>query len=84
MKAEQCFFEVPFSVKEGDTIINGTIDLVFLEPAGWCLYDYKTDDYLKDSKRKATYEKQIAMYAEKLAKITGKPIAEKELISVRM
>lgn len=51
MKSKHHFMEVPFSVSvdgnryglEGETVISGTIDLVFQENDGWVLVDYKTD-----------------------------------------
>jgi ATP-dependent helicase/nuclease subunit A len=92
--AEQVLTEVPFSVWEAPpvgatappTLIKGVIDLVFLEPGGWVLVDYKTDDVppaelptLLD-----TYRGQITAYRQYWEQLTGQKIKEAGLYSTRL
>ena len=67
---------------EGQTLIQGVIDLCFIEDGAWVLVDYKTDsadgETLMDR-----YAGQIRWYAKALEKITGLPVREKLLFALR-
>ncbi|MDP8298511.1 MAG: UvrD-helicase domain-containing protein [Candidatus Tantalella remota] len=79
LDSKEKYFEMPFSLAEGDTVLAGAIDLVFKEDGGWVIVDYKTDNYEKDPGRKKAYEKQLAIYAEHWENITGEPVKDKLL-----
>jgi len=62
-------------------IIEGVIDLAFLEADGWVIADYKTDlgtdpDF---GTRLDEYRRQVAMYAEAWTRLTGEPVKERVL-----
>ena len=62
-------------------IIEGVIDLAFLEADGWVIADYKTDlgtDPAFET-RADEYRRQVAMYAEAWARLTGDPVKERIL-----
>jgi ATP-dependent helicase/nuclease subunit A len=60
------------------TVLRGVIDLVFLEPAGWVIVDYKTDDRsgqpLDDLV--AHYSPQIRLYADAWRQASGQAVRE--------
>ena len=63
--------------------LQGIIDCCFLEEDGWILVDYKTDTVLDGTTPEATAEKhrqQLALYAEALEKLTGKPVKEQLIV----
>ena len=66
-------------------IVRGVIDLVFREPGGWVIVDYKTDDREGESVEPLVehYAGQIRLYAEAWAGITGEPVSEIGLYFVR-
>ena len=82
VKAEEKYFEVPFSTKKDNTVITGVIDLIFKEADGWVVVDYKTDDFEADPKRKVVYEKQIEMYSALWEEIAGERVKERMLYKV--
>jgi ATP-dependent helicase/nuclease subunit A len=63
-------------------IIDGRIDLVFREPDGWVIVDYKSDtagerippDLLR------RYQAQLVLYAEAWARLSGEPVTERNLL----
>ncbi len=59
-------------------IVQGVIDLCFLEDGRWVLVDYKTDA-VKTSAREAAekYALQLSLYQKALERITRIPVAEK-------
>ena len=72
------------SVEEEETllrVIEGVVDLAFREDGGWVIADYKTDlgtdpDF---SSRIKTYRKQVDLYADAWARLTGDPVKERIL-----
>ncbi len=82
LASSEKYFEMPFSIAEGDTILAGAIDLVFKEDGEWVLVDYKTDNFEKDPERKRAYDKQLAIYAAHWESITGEPVKDKVLCRV--
>lgn len=71
--------EVPFGTWEGDTFINGTIDLAFREGEGWILVDYKTDVLEDDSHLEELvkyYAPQMEIYQKYWERITGEKVRE--------
>jgi ATP-dependent helicase/nuclease subunit A len=82
LKAKEKFYEIPFSVKTDPSspkpvILNGVIDLVFLEPDGWVIADYKTDEINGGLQSFIDYyTPQVKVYVEFWEKITGKKVKE--------
>ena len=62
-------------------VLEGVIDLAFLEKDGWVIADYKTDvgtdpDF---ARRRAGYRRQVDLYAEAWARLTGDTVKERVL-----
>jgi ATP-dependent exoDNAse (exonuclease V) beta subunit len=64
---------------DGAKVLEGTIDLAFLEAGLWHVIDFKTDEDLEA--RASSYQSQVKWYAYALFKITGQP-AQGHLLSV--
>ena len=63
-------------------VVEGVIDLVFHEPDGWVVADYKTDevrDPAEWERRLAAYRAQVDLYAECWEALTGEPVKERVL-----
>ena len=64
--------EYPILLKLEDArLVEGVIDLAFLENDAWVVVDFKTDADLSD--RRAMYERQVQWYAHALAALTNIP-----------
>jgi len=92
--ADRVFSEVSFAVPgvpddavEGRgpdapiRVLEGVIDLAFLEADGWVIADYKTDlgtdpDF---ANREVAYRRQVDLYAEAWSRLTGDPVKERVL-----
>ena len=78
--AERVEREVAVMLREDDgTIVEGVVDLAFLEKGTWTVVDFKTD--LDMGERRDAYAKQVAVYARAIAAATGAP-ATGALLSV--
>ena len=87
MASSRSLVEVPFQTlstpggptKAGvPTLLRGLIDLVFLEPQGWVIVDYKTDP-VPPSKVKdlvQSYAGQLHVYADVWQRTVGSPVHE--------
>lgn len=79
-KASERLIEVPFSLKIGQAVpkvITGVIDLVFKEPDGWVIADYKTDKVDGNLEAlTAYYRPQVEMYKEFWECIVGESVKE--------
>jgi ATP-dependent helicase/nuclease subunit A len=62
--------------------VEGVIDLAFREDGGWVIADYKTDvgDDPDFERRATAYRRQVELYAECWAELTGDPVKERVLI----
>lgn len=73
--------EWPFTLLiDGGALVQGVIDLAFMENGGWILVDYKTDrdaDALVN-----TYREQLLWYRRALEKLTALPVREMWLYSL--
>lgn len=70
--APRCYRELPVLVKsDGDRMIEGNLDLAFLEDGTWHVIDFKTDANLPS--RKAQYTQQLKWYLYALARVTQAP-----------
>ncbi len=60
------------------TVLRGVIDLVFREPDGWVIVDYKTDKAAKQNQAKLTqlYEPQLKHYVQAWRQMTGELVKE--------
>ena len=63
-------------------LIQGVIDLCFREGDGWVLADYKTDRCDGDELYRR-YAEQLRWYGRALSTITGLPVKELWLFSLR-
>ena len=88
--SRQRLVEVPFQTllapeepPNGDvpTLLRGVIDLVFLEPQGWIIVDYKTDRVAPGAvpALAAHYAPQLVTYARVWRDLTSQDVSEKGL-----
>ena len=69
--------EAPVSMRvrtkpgEAVTIIDGQVDLAYETDDGWVVVDFKTDIEIVSAQD--AYKQQVALYAEAVAKATGRP-----------
>ncbi len=62
-------------------LLQGVIDACFLEDGAWILLDYKTDRVDGDPGSAAKkHTRQVALYAEALAKLSGIPVRERHVV----
>ncbi len=75
--------EWAFNLRRGDgTLLQGVIDLCFVEKDGWVLVDYKTDR-LSAEELPARYAGQLRWYARALTVITRRPVRDMYLFALR-
>lgn len=75
--------EVPDEPAAGPTVVlEGVIDLAYLERGGWVIADYKTDVGTDPDfpARRAAYRRQVDLYAEAWVALTGEPVKERVLV----
>lgn len=62
-------------------VLEGVIDLVFEEPEGWVVVDYKTDvgSDPRFDERVVGYRRQVDYYADAWGALTGDPVKERVL-----
>lgn len=63
--------EAPITIVRDGVLVDGQIDLAFETGAAWVVVDFKTD--LEIDEAEDAYRRQVALYAEALAAITGTP-----------
>lgn len=88
-RAERAYFELEFMSPldraadgEPPTIVSGTMDVLFREPDGWVLADYKTDAGGAlgiDAARLSDYRRQLDLYARSWERVTGEAVKERIL-----
>jgi ATP-dependent helicase/nuclease subunit A len=67
----QCRRETPITLTlENGTLVEGVIDVAFLEDDSWTVIDFKTDRELE--KELEHYERQVGIYALAISRATGK------------
>lgn len=71
-----------FTLLDGSMLVQGVIDLCFIEHGGWVLLDYKTDRCAPE-RLPELYGDQLRWYARALREITGLPVHEAALYSLR-
>jgi ATP-dependent helicase/nuclease subunit A len=89
--ADRCYTELPLEIasQDGDLrplIIRGVIDLIFAEPDGWVVVDYKTDDITAGDIDSAVeyYRPQLVGYADHWQNVTGDQVKERGLYFTRL
>ena len=70
-----CRREAPVSMRTDDgVLIEGVVDVAFRENGVWTVVDYKTDRDLEEANGAIeVYRRQVALYAEMIARATGEP-----------
>lgn len=69
-RAARCHRELPVLLRtDSDALLDGTIDLAFLEDRTWTVVDFKTDADL--SARRAHYRKQLEWYLAAMSRSSG-------------
>ncbi len=88
LNSGQYYSEVPFSTdtrseqpadRTEDTVLSGTIDLVFKEEDGWVIVDYKTDTVSGENQLAelvSYYTPQLEMYHRAWESVVGEPVRE--------
>ena len=73
---------VPDAPETSEIIVQGSVDLCFLENGKWVLVDYKTDRADDEQALLARYRPQLALYEKALERITGYAVAESNVCLV--
>ncbi len=69
---EQCRRETPITLTLADgDLVEGALDLAFLEKDAWTVVDFKTDRELE--KELQHYKRQVGLYALSVERATGQP-----------
>ena len=77
--SQRLWREAPMAVPVGDGVLEGYIDLLFEEPDGLIIVDYKTDSVSPDQAQTAVddrYRLQAGSYALMAQHATGRPVKE--------
>jgi ATP-dependent exoDNAse (exonuclease V) beta subunit len=69
-RTHRCRREVPIAWRDGDTLIEGVIDLAFEDDTGWLVIDFKTDEELRGDTRA---DRQVGLYAAAVSHATRRP-----------
>lgn len=79
--------EIPFALNRAEVggapeVLEGVIDLVFLDADGWVVADYKTDqgDDPEFQNRVHQYRAQVDLYARSWTELTGESVQTRALI----
>lgn len=71
-RAERKHREYPVMLQvDGGRLMEGVIDLAFVEDNAWVIVDFKTDADI--SKQRDQYQRQLQWYASALSRLTGLP-----------
>jgi ATP-dependent helicase/nuclease subunit A len=68
----RCLRETPVTLTVGDELVEGTVDFAFTTADGTTVIDFKTDRV--DGERLERYQRQIGLYAEAIARVTGQHV----------
>src|ERR1019366_9338125 len=70
--AHRCRRETPITLTLADgSLVEGVLDLAFLEKDAWTVVDFKTDRELE--KELGHYKQQVGLYAQSIELATGQP-----------
>ena len=68
--AERCHREYPVTLRlEGNRVMDGVIDLAFVEDGAWVVVDFKTD--ADGAGKRTQYQRQLQWYGYALMRLTG-------------
>jgi ATP-dependent helicase/nuclease subunit A len=71
--AERCYRELPVTLRTDDgRMLEGVIDLAFVENGRWTVLDFKTDADL--SAKREHYMRQLRWYGLALSRLTREPV----------
>ncbi len=71
-RAGRCRREAPVTVRIGETLVEGVVDVAFEDDGRWTVVDFKTDVELAG--RIEEYRRQVALYVEAVARATGREV----------
>ena len=71
MHAKDVMCELPFAYRSGDTIVSGTIDLLYEDESGWHVIDYKTNMEGDISTLETKYKGQLDVYKKAVKQALG-------------
>ena len=82
--ASERLVEDVLAAAEDGRVVEGSLDLAFVEAGSWVLVDYKTDrldrtDSARTREAAERYRPQLAAYARLLERLTGRPVVEAHL-----
>jgi ATP-dependent helicase/nuclease subunit A len=65
--------EAPFCIEQNGQVVEGTIDLLFQDPKGLVLVDYKTDEVASEATSDAieAHRAQLELYRDAVKQLTG-------------
>ena len=69
----RCRREVPVTLVEDDSLLEGVVDLAFEESASWSIVDFKTDEDIEAQLKR--YERQVTLYANAIREATKEPVS---------
>lgn len=84
--AREHFSELPFVLHHEGRLLEGVIDLAFVEEEAWVVVDFKTDAVTETEAieaRASRYWPQLSLYALALEQLSGRPVKELILLFVR-
>ena len=83
-KRGDLYKEKPFVMDYEGVLVQGIIDVFWLENDKIVLLDYKTDRVDSATRLRDMYKEQLDLYAEALERIFRLPVKEKYLYSFRL
>lgn len=87
LRSKEIRREWPFNLKITSpirTMVQGVIDLCYLEEEEWVLIDFKTDWVNSEQELWDRYRMQLRIYRDALVKATGRPVRRCGLYSLRL
>lgn len=83
-KAGELYEGLSADVADEDIVVQGMLDLAFIENGEAVLIDYKTDNITNAEDFKAIYAPQLRIYSEALKECTGCTVKEKYIYSFKL
>src|SRR5262249_51525692 len=68
-KSQRMVRELPLVTQHDDRLLEGVLDLAFLEDGSWVVLDFKTD--AEDLQGQSTYRRQLRWYIHAMEKLMG-------------
>ncbi len=82
MSAENIIENIEDSLKNEKIVVQGAVDLMFIEEDGIVIVDFKTDRVDDEKTLVESYAEQLRIYADACSKITGLKVKEKIIYSL--